>query len=107
MLEVKHMAEALLILMVGEETDVRVLSRDGDDIDYAALDLIKRFGITAARYAHEQAEISDKRHHDQPSAETWRDIAAATEAVLAVLEPCGNRHSAPENQLNTVEYLRT
>jgi hypothetical protein len=56
---------------------------DGDGIECAASALIKRFGVTAAGYAREQAEISDERHHDQLSAETWRDIAAAIEASLS------------------------
>jgi len=54
---------------------------EGDDIERTALELIKLYRSGAAQIARDLAEIADARHHDQPSAETWRDIADAIERL--------------------------
>jgi hypothetical protein len=53
-----------------------------NDIECAALEMIKRFPSAAAQIAREFSEIAEERHHDQLSAKIWRDIAAAIERVL-------------------------
>jgi hypothetical protein len=52
-----------------------------NDIECAAFKLRQRHGAGAQRYAHEQAEISDRRHRDPPSAAIWRNIADAIERL--------------------------
>jgi hypothetical protein len=42
---------------------------------------VKLFRSGAAQIARDLAEIAAKYHHDQPSAESWRDIAAAIERL--------------------------
>jgi hypothetical protein len=53
----------------------------GDDIERTALELIKLYRSGAAQIARDLAEIGAARHHDQPSAETWRSIAEAIERL--------------------------
>jgi hypothetical protein len=52
-----------------------------NDIEYTALELIWLFRSGAAQIAREFAEIAEKRHHDQFSAKTWRDIGNAIERL--------------------------
>jgi hypothetical protein len=42
---------------------------------------MKLFPSGAAQITREFAEIARERHHDQLSAETWRDIANAIERL--------------------------
>ena len=51
------------------------------DIERTALELIKLYRSGAAQIARDLAEIAAARHHDQPSAETWHDIADAIDRL--------------------------
>jgi hypothetical protein len=51
-----------------------------NDIEWIALEMIKRFGDGAARIARELAEIADVRT-DLSSAEKWSNIARAIERL--------------------------
>jgi hypothetical protein len=52
-----------------------------EDIERTALELIKLYRSGAARIVRELAEIAEEEQHDQPSAETWRDIADTIERL--------------------------
>ena len=54
-----------------------------DDVERGALEMIKRFGDSAAQTARDLAERADERPDGMRSAETWRDIADAIERLLA------------------------
>jgi hypothetical protein len=53
----------------------------GDDIDRTAVELIKLYRSGTAQIARDLAAIAAECDHDRPSAETWRDIAAAIERL--------------------------
>jgi hypothetical protein len=52
-----------------------------ETIERTALELIKLYRSGAAQIARDLAEIAEERQHDQPSAETWREIADAIEQM--------------------------
>jgi hypothetical protein len=54
---------------------------DRDTIERTALELIKLYRSGAAQIARDFAEIAENRHHDQPSATTWHNIADAIERL--------------------------
>jgi hypothetical protein len=53
----------------------------GDDVERTAVELIKLYRSGAAEIARNLAEIAEQRQHDQPSAETWHEIADAIERL--------------------------
>lgn len=56
---------------------------NGDHIERIALEMIERFGDGATYVALVLADVSDEVQDDMlRSAETWRDIAEATEQFL-------------------------
>lgn len=53
----------------------------GEIIERTAVELIKLFRSGAVQIALDLAKIAEERHHDQPSAETWRNVAHAVERL--------------------------